>query len=248
MQNQTQAQKSMNTHTDIVVQYMYKNEEKDFRENADLDTFKDAKIFTQKCKEHILYSVVSIMCRGDPVAINQWANDYWEEFGEIEEDAQAVDEDADDDDEDCYESSTEYARNKPCECGCGLLGGTCEEQTRKYAQAVEEEDEEEAPECFGKNCSNTNNLIVGKCWNRRTQSVTEELFCVECREQDTKIKCVACCNIFNYDQVTLKPEQFPWGSCPDGSYYNFFCGYCVKDITKGVEIGDPRYNEDTWEN
>jgi hypothetical protein len=30
------------------------------------------------------------------------------------------------------ESTTEYARNKPCECGCGLLGGTCEEQTKKY--------------------------------------------------------------------------------------------------------------------
>ena len=82
MQNQTQAQKSMNTHTDKVVQYMYKNEEKDFRENADLDTFKDVNLFAQKVKEHILYSVVSIMFRGDPVAINQWASDYWEEFGE----------------------------------------------------------------------------------------------------------------------------------------------------------------------
>jgi len=213
MQNQTQAQKSMNTHTDKVVQYMYKNEEKDFRENADLDTFKDAKIFAEKVKGHILYSVVNIMFRGDPVAINQWANDYWEEFGEIED---ADDEDADDDeDEDDQEE-------------------------------VAAEDEEE-PECYGKNCSNTNNLIVGICWNRRTQSVTEELFCDECREQDTKIKCKCCCNIFNYDQVTLKPEQFPWGSCPDGPYYNFFCRFCVKDITKGVEIGDPRYNEDTWE-
>lgn len=26
---------------------------------------------------------------------------------------------------------TECARNRPCECGCGLKGGTCEEQTKK---------------------------------------------------------------------------------------------------------------------
>ena len=44
--------------------------------------------------------------------------------------------DADSDEED-YESTTEYARNKPCECGCGYRGGTCETQSKineeKYA-------------------------------------------------------------------------------------------------------------------
>jgi hypothetical protein len=42
--------------------------------------------------------------------------------------------------EECFEmeqGTTENARNKPCECGCGLLGGTCEKQTRKNARDQE---------------------------------------------------------------------------------------------------------------
>ena len=102
---------------------------------------------------------------------------------------------------------------------------------------LEDDEEYEAPECFGKHCSNTNNLNLGKCWNRYKQCVTDELICEECWEQNTKIECVACCESFTYDKVKLKPEIWPWGSCLDGPYSNFFCQGCIKDITEGVESG-----------
>lgn len=40
-------------------------------------------------------------------------------------------------DEEEYESTTEYARNKPCECGCGYKGGTCETQSKRNEESWE---------------------------------------------------------------------------------------------------------------
>jgi len=106
----------------------------------------------------------------------------------------------------------------------------------------EEYEEEEAPECSGKHCSNTNNLNIGKCWNRYTKSVTDELVCAECWEQDTKIKCVGCWETFTYDKVKLKPQYWPWGSCRENQ--NFYCQGCIKDITEGVENGRYKNEEE----
>ena len=93
-----------------------------------------------------------------------------------------------------------------------------------------DDDDEDEDECFGKHCCNTENLKLGKCWSRIKQATTEELICEECWEQETKQKCVACCETYTHDQLKLMPEQYPWGSCSDGAYYNFFCVDCIKDI------------------
>jgi len=93
-----------------------------------------------------------------------------------------------------------------------------------------DEDDEDEDECFSKHCCNTENLKLGKCWSRTKQATTEELICEECWEQETKQKCVACCETYTHDQLKLMPEQYPWGSCSDGAYYNFFCVDCIKDI------------------
>ncbi len=97
----------------------------------------------------------------------------------------------------------------------------------------DEEEQEEIAECFGKHCSNTNNLIIGSCWNRYEQKVTDELICNECWEQNTKIKCVACSETHTYDKVKLMPNCFPWSFCGNG--YNFYCFDCIKDIKERVE-------------
>jgi hypothetical protein len=39
------------------------------------------------------------------------------------------------------EECCECARTKPCECGCGLIGGSCEEVFKSYEEEEEEEEE-----------------------------------------------------------------------------------------------------------
>ena len=170
-------QERINNATDKVVDYMYKNEEKHFRENLTDDDLKNSEGFLKKLKDHIFYSVMVLIHKGDAKTINVWLNEYWEECGGEEYEDDEDDEDteiincecpfpkfvirdgiqfcracelpdhykngvvADWSDNEDYESTTEFARNKPCECGCGLLGGTCEKQTKKYE--IENQDNED---------------------------------------------------------------------------------------------------------
>lgn len=72
----------MNEATDKMVDYMYREEDRHFREWLDEEDKKDPKIFIAKLKEHIFYSVVVMKYRGDAEKINEWINIYWEENGE----------------------------------------------------------------------------------------------------------------------------------------------------------------------
>lgn len=76
----------MNTATDKVVDYMFREEDRHFRENLDEEDKKDPTIFIKKLKEHIFYSVVVLKYKGDANKINEWINIYWEENGEPDED------------------------------------------------------------------------------------------------------------------------------------------------------------------
>ena len=107
-------------------------------------------------------------------------------------------------------------------------------EMKALVQKVEEEDEE-VPECFGKHCSNTNNLTIGKCWNRRTQSISDELICPECWEQETNTDCNACKEIFTYDQVKSMPDRWPFLNL---LVPNIYCQGCVKDIKERVKRGE----------
>ncbi len=93
---------------------------------------------------------------------------------------------------------------KPCECGCGLLGGTCEEQTRKYkeedTESVESHDELDD---HGVMCH----------YSRKTGGWEAiEPFCQDCGFLDDNCECIIrcgkCCksedseNIYDYDDNT----------------------------------------------
>jgi hypothetical protein len=72
----------MNEATDKVVDYMYREEDRHFREWLDEEDKKDPHTFMAKLKEHIFYSVVVLKYKGDEDKINEWFNIYWEENGE----------------------------------------------------------------------------------------------------------------------------------------------------------------------
>jgi hypothetical protein len=72
----------MNTATDKVVDYMFREEDRHFRENLNEEDKKDPTTFIAKLKEHIYYSVVVLKYKGDADKINEWINIYWEENGE----------------------------------------------------------------------------------------------------------------------------------------------------------------------
>ena len=90
------SQQKVNTATDTIVEYMYRNEDKDFRENLDDEDKKDPAKFTKALKEHILYSVVVLKYKDDAVALNEWFTQYWNDYGEPEDDEE---EDEDDEEE-----------------------------------------------------------------------------------------------------------------------------------------------------
>ena len=81
--------------TDKVVEYMYREEERHFRECLEEDDIKDVKMFMKKIKEHIFYSIAVMKYRGDIKAINTWLQEYWLENSEPESD----DEESDDEEE-----------------------------------------------------------------------------------------------------------------------------------------------------
>lgn len=92
------AELRMNEATEKVVDYMYREEDRHFREWLDEEDKKDPTIFMEKLKEHIFYSVVVMKYRGDTQKINEWFNMYWEENGEPD----------DEDEEDYEEGEKEY--------------------------------------------------------------------------------------------------------------------------------------------
>ncbi len=86
-------QDRINTATDTVIDYMYKNEDKHFRENLDEEDLKNSACFVKKIREHIFYSLVILKYKGDAKAINEWLNEYWSDCGGGE--------DSDDEEEPC---------------------------------------------------------------------------------------------------------------------------------------------------
>jgi hypothetical protein len=96
----TQSQLRINIATDKVVDYMYKEEDRHFRESLDSEDYKDSVRFIVKLKEHIVFQIIVLKLQGDEKAIKEWVDEYWDLYGEP-------------DDED-YESDYESANCEIC--------------------------------------------------------------------------------------------------------------------------------------
>lgn len=101
------ATERINKATDKVVEYMYREEDRHFREWINEDDKKDSVIFLKKLKEHILYSVVVLKYKGNVKEINEWLQQYWDENGEEEEEEE-------------YEEGEEEPEIKT-KCGCRII-------------------------------------------------------------------------------------------------------------------------------
>ena len=71
--------------TDKVVDYMFREEDRHFREWIDEEDKNDPIKLMSKLKEHIFWSVIVLKYAGDTSAINNWYAKYWEENGEPDE-------------------------------------------------------------------------------------------------------------------------------------------------------------------
>jgi len=78
-------QQRINNATDKVVDYMYREEDRHFREWIDDEDKKDPVKFIAKLREHIFYSVVTLKFKGDAKELNEWVNQYWDDNGEPED-------------------------------------------------------------------------------------------------------------------------------------------------------------------
>lgn len=72
-------------HLNKIVEYMYREEDRHFRESLNDEDTKNKNIFVEKLKKHILYSIMVTINKGDLTKVEQWVEDYWEEEGDPEE-------------------------------------------------------------------------------------------------------------------------------------------------------------------
>lgn len=79
MENYTEVEIRMNEATDKIVDYMYREEDRHFREWLNEEDKKDPIKFINKFKEHIFYSVVVMKYKGNAAEISEWLDNYWEE-------------------------------------------------------------------------------------------------------------------------------------------------------------------------
>ena len=60
------------------IRALWRDAHKSFHE--DLDGDEDKKMYVEKLKEHVYYHLIVLRCRGNEEAIQEWIDDYWEEW------------------------------------------------------------------------------------------------------------------------------------------------------------------------
>ena len=105
----------MNFAIEKVVDYLYREEERNFQELLDERDLENSVLFLHKLKQHIFYSVVVLKLKGDAQAINEWVNQYWEENGGEEEEEDEEEEYICDKDG-CEEGGSEVFPSGLCYC------------------------------------------------------------------------------------------------------------------------------------
>jgi hypothetical protein len=154
-----------------------------------------------------------------------------------------------DDEEDCSEDNRcgdcpQCAKIKPCSCGCGYIGGSCEKglaiDNKADSDDEEEEEEEEENQCYGKHCSNTNclKLVVG--WNRSFgvdgQRFAMNLYCDECIKTSCFEKCNACSVEYPLTSLNYRTGGLFSGEHWTPACENLYCGTCCDDIEKKMTL------------
>lgn len=67
----------VNIHNAKIIDYMYREEERHFRESLDDEGYSDKEKFMTILKEHILYSVIHMMNNYNRELVENWVEEYW---------------------------------------------------------------------------------------------------------------------------------------------------------------------------
>ena len=98
-----------------------KEETRHFCESLTREERVNKELFVKSFKEHILYSLLILSFDGDEDEVTAYMDDLYVD----EEEVECTDENR-------CEECCHCNRTRPCECGCGYIGGTCDEQHEKY--------------------------------------------------------------------------------------------------------------------
>lgn len=80
----------MNAAIEKICDMYYREEERHFREWIEDEEKKDKTKFVNKLKDHILYSIMTLILKGDENAVKDWVEKYWDENREDDEEDERV--------------------------------------------------------------------------------------------------------------------------------------------------------------
>lgn len=107
---------------------------------------------------------------------------------------------------------------------------------------IEEDEDEDVEECYGKHCDMTSNdtplkLEIG--WNKYhcfgEERFAPNLFCADCEKEYCYCKCVACSETYKLTDMEYRCE----GLFTDDGVYGekcMFCKNCINDIERRMSL------------